>query len=100
MAYDKKNNDYRTEKVNSVFDLMRSLSMPSGGKNKRPISVSANRSGLVAGTGLEFLVGGKQFSTTNRTGILALLILTCLPQVKFIADSHFLMFGFNQLPQG
>ncbi len=53
VAYDKENNDYRTEKVNSVFDLISYFSASCGPKNKRPISVSANRSGLVAGTGLE-----------------------------------------------
>ena len=53
VAYDKENNDHRTEKVNSVFVLIKSFSGSCGAKNKRPISVSANRSGLVAGTGLE-----------------------------------------------
>ena len=47
VAYDKESNDYRTEKVNSVFDLINSFSAYCGAKNKRPISVSANRSGLV-----------------------------------------------------
>lgn len=53
VAYDKENNDYRTEKANSVFSLIASLSTSYRTKNKRPISVSANRSVLVAGTGLE-----------------------------------------------
>ena len=53
VAYDKENDDYRTEKVNSVLSLITSLSMPCGTKNKRPISISTNRSVLVAGTGLE-----------------------------------------------
>ncbi|GAB3525959.1 recombinase family protein [Pontibacter brevis] len=53
VAYDKENDDYRTEKVNSVFSLIKSFSTTCEAKNKRPISISANRSGLVAGTGLE-----------------------------------------------
>ncbi|WP_366524742.1 recombinase family protein [uncultured Pontibacter sp.] len=58
VAYDKENDDYRTEKINSVLSLIASLSTPYGDKNKRPTNLKVDRSVLVAGTRLELATFG------------------------------------------
>ena len=58
VAFDKENNDYRTQKVNSVFSLIKSFSASYGAKNKRPTNLKVDRSGLVAGTRLELATFG------------------------------------------
>jgi site-specific DNA recombinase len=51
--YNPKKNEVRTEKVNSVFSLISSLSMVSGGNKKGQTSISVDLSSCVAGAGLE-----------------------------------------------
>jgi len=53
ITYDRKNDEVRTEKANSLLELSNSLSIVLKSKKKGQISNKTNLSSLVAGTGLE-----------------------------------------------
>ncbi|WP_363322012.1 recombinase family protein [uncultured Pontibacter sp.] len=53
ISYNTETGHYRTKRTNTILNLIHTMSSTYSTKNKRPISVSTNRSVLVAGTGLE-----------------------------------------------